>query len=104
MRGMVIREHWMPMNGVIEKYLCRRCHARIGRPYADLVTGVIDQDRVVCANEHEIVDEGDVVSAVTVAARLVDATMQQIEIRRNYGQVPDPERQLYGPSDFEGFD
>lgn len=94
----------MPIDGVIERYVCRRCHARIGRPYADPETGELDHDRMVCAgdDEHEICQEGDIVSAASIEMREVQSQYEKIEVLGNYGYKVEPIAPLY--EEFEGFD
>jgi len=104
MRGMIIRGRWMPMNGVIDHYVCRRCHARIGRPYADPVTGELDFNRIVCANEHEITEEGDLVSGLSVQIQEVRGVFDKIEVLHNYGHKEEVSKSLFGDKDFEGFE
>jgi len=103
MRGMIIRGQWHPIQAVTDHYLCRRCHARIGKPWADPITGELDHDRMVCANEHEIREEGDVISATAILAREVDAIFNRIEVLHNYGYEAEVCEKLYGNKDFEGF-
>jgi len=100
---MIIRGQWRTMQAVTDHYLCRRCHARIGAPWADPVTGELDHDRVVCQNEHEIVDEGDVIAQMAVLAREVDALFNKIEVLHNYGHEVEVNQNLYGKKDFKGF-
>ena len=100
---MVIRGQWRPIQAVVDHYVCRKCHARIGKPYADPVTGELDFNRMVCANEHEITEEGDVIAASSVLAREVQGIFERIEVGRNYGYAPPVSKALYGDKDFEGF-
>lgn len=103
MRGMVIRGKWHPIQAVTDHYLCRMCHARIGRPFADPISGELDHNRIVCANEHEIREEGDVVSAMAIAAREIDALFNKIEVLHNYGHEVEVSENLYGNKEFKGF-
>jgi hypothetical protein len=102
MRGMIIRGCWMPINGVIDRYVCRKCGARFGKPYADPVTGELDHNRIVCANEHEITQEGDIIPAAWIEERAIKSQYDKLEVMHNYGIEAVELAPLY--ENFEGFE
>lgn len=103
MRGMIIRGRWHTIDWIKDNYVCRKCGTRIGKPWADPVTGKLDFDRIVCANEHEITQEGDVISANIVAMRDAQSNLNKIEVLRNYGIDVEVDPALYVDKNWEGF-
>lgn len=103
MRGMVIRDRWHPIEWVKDHYVCRKCKARFGKPFAHPITGKLDHSRIVCANEHEITQEGDIISASSVALMDAKSSMAKIEVLRNYGVEVEVDPNLYASKEWEGF-
>jgi hypothetical protein len=104
MRGLMIRGRWHPIQEVVDNYCCRRCGARIGKPWADPITGELDHERIVCSNEHEIKEEGDLIHANALVFREVRGMFNKIEVLRNYGHSVPVSPSLFIPEEFEGFD
>lgn len=110
LRGMEINGRWVPRDGIERDYRCRRCHARVGKPRADLITGELDFSRMVCGgpDEHEIRGPADLVHEHVlewIEDREVlaadDVLAGYYWLNRPAGK---PTGSLYGDSDFEGFD
>lgn len=103
MREMIVRGKWHTIEWVKDNYVCRTCHARIGKPFADPVTGELDFDRIVCANEHEIKQEGDLISNVSVAYMEIRSMINKLEVLNNYDVKTEVDQSLYVDSSWEGF-
>lgn len=110
LRGMEISGRWVPRDGIERDYRCRRCHARVGRPYADPVSGELNFERMVCAgpDEHEIRGTADVVHERVLERIEERELLDADEVLVTYYWLNRPagtsSPALFGDKDFEGFD
>lgn len=109
MRGFVVKGRFVGRSDLERFYRCRKCRARIGRPYADPLTGELDHARMVCGGEaeHEIKGEGDVMHESLLAwleAR-EDAAGEAVLAAYPWLRAtpPPPSSALYGDDEFKGF-
>lgn len=110
LRGMVIDGRWVPRSGIERDYLCRHCGARVGRPYADPITGKLDFNRMVCAGEeeHEVRGPADLIHKDVAAwleeKEILDADDLLVDYYwLNRPTSPANGEALYGREDFRGF-
>lgn len=111
-RGMEINGRWVPRNGIERDYRCAKCHARVGRPYADPITGQLDHTRIVCAgpDEHEIRGPADVVHEHVLEwidekeVLGADDVLADYYWLRPQAHGAADSSSLYGDDNFEGFE
>ena len=108
MRGLIVNGRFMGWAALQQSCVCRKCRTRIGRSYADPITGELDHERMVCAgpHEHEIRSQADIMSRQTAewlaereraAGETVLASYPWLDKRPTL-----PAGKLY--EDFEGYD
>lgn len=101
--GFVVRGQFVTWDRLKRDFRCRTCGAGFGRPYADPITGELDFDRIVCTNEHEIAQEGDVIRADILDWRKDREMWNGLEVQRNY-HIQHEKIDLYGDDGPRGFD
>lgn len=106
--GLIIRDRFVSWSDIERQYVCRHCHNRVGKPYADPITGKLDHDRKVCGGpmEHEIRQEGDLVHARQIDWLEDHEFWNGFEVRGTYGQKVERSSNLFtheDNKDFEGW-
>jgi hypothetical protein len=110
--ALTVRGKFTPWAAIARDFKCRPCfnggqvHG-VFRAYADPMTGDLDHSRRVChgPDEHEILEEGDLIRADILAWTEGQRAVNAFEIRRNYGLLSEHDTSmLYVDEEFTGFD
>lgn len=104
--GLIVHDQFMNWSDIERRYLCRRCRSRIGKPYADPLTGVLDFDRIVCHGimEHEISEEGDLIAAGQVDWQKDNDFWTGVEVAGHFGhRAKRTDNSIYDDPNFEGW-
>ena len=110
MRHIIINGRPTGWADLKQHYVCRKCRQPIGRPYADLISGELDHERMVCAGEmeHEIRSQADVMRKEAHDWLAAREEGEALDVLAAYPwlakELPTlAPHSLYGDDNFEGF-